>query len=140
MRPIGNDRWRAVIPLHDVGRHHYRISAWRDGFETYRVELQKKHAAGLNVSLEIEEGRILLECAQKAAHSAGRNGLADALQAIVTTLQSTSLDAGREVELLLASSTAELMKAADVRQFAICSEPILSVDVERKAAAFASWY
>jgi starch synthase (maltosyl-transferring) len=140
MQPIGNDRWRAIIPLHEVGRHHYRVTAWRDGFETYRVELKKKHDAGLKVSLEIEEGQILLICAQKAAHTAGREGLADALQAVVDALQDPEVGEEQEIGLLLANSTAELMKAADVRQFAVCSEPVLSVDVERKAAAFANWY
>ena len=140
MQPIGNDRWRALIPLHGVGRHHYRITAWRDGFSTYRQELGKKRDAGLKLSLEIEEGRVLLRCAQQAAADAGRSGLADALQAIINAIQESKADETQHVEVLLANSTAELMQAADVREFAVQSEPLMSVDVERKAAAFASWY
>ena len=60
MQGIGNDRWRAVIPLNEIGRHYYRICAWRDGFATYRSELQKKRDAALDVGLEIQEGDSLI--------------------------------------------------------------------------------
>ena len=140
MQPIGNDRWRAQIQLSYVGRHHYRVSAWRDGYATYRLELRKKRDAGLKVSLEIAEGLALLRCAQQAAEKARRAGLVGAIQAVIDTLQAADSDEVRQVELLLADATAELMQAADVREFTVLSEPVLSVDVERKAAGFASWY
>jgi starch synthase (maltosyl-transferring) len=140
MQPIGNDRWRAQIQLSDVGRHHYRISAWRDGFATYRLELRKKRDAALKVNLEITEGVVLLRCAQQAADKARRGGLVSAIQAVIDALEAPDTGEARQVDLLLADATAELMQAADVREFTVLSEPVLSVDVERKAAGFASWY
>jgi starch synthase (maltosyl-transferring) len=140
MQPVGNDRWRGAITMHEIGRYYYRICAWRDAYATYRTELQKKHGAGLAVPLEIEEGRILLECAVKAAQDAGRAGLADALQSVIDALRDPEAGEPREIDLLLAESTAELMRAADTRPFTVFSDPVLNVDVERKAAGFASWY
>lgn len=60
MVDIGNSRWRANFPLERVGRHYYRVEAWYDKFATYRDELEKKIAAGLNVTLELQEGRLLI--------------------------------------------------------------------------------
>ncbi len=56
-----NDRYAASFPLQRVGRHEFTIEAWRDVFATYRNELDKKFAAGLDVSLELIEGRKLVE-------------------------------------------------------------------------------
>lgn len=140
MRPIGNDRWRASIKVVDIGRHYFRILAWRDGFATYRLELRKKRDAGLQVSLELEEGRLMLLSARKLAADTGRKSLAVALQVVLDTLGGEAADEVRKAELLLADATAELMQAADVREFAVLSEPVMSIDADRKAAAFASWY
>ena len=61
MRPLGNDRYRAELPLKRVGRYVYTVEAWRDEFAIFRSELVKKHEAGLAVPLELEEGRRLVE-------------------------------------------------------------------------------
>ena len=61
MQDIGNSRWRASLPLQRVGRHYYQVEAWYDKFATYRDELEKKIIAGLDVTLELKEGALLLE-------------------------------------------------------------------------------
>ncbi len=60
MQPISDDRWRGNFVPPAVGRYEYFIEAWHDRFGTYRHHLSKKVEAGLEVTLEIEEGRILL--------------------------------------------------------------------------------
>ena len=67
MRPLGNDRYSAGFVPTRIGRHVFAIEAWRDVFATWRDELDKKFAAGLDVSLEIAEGRKLVEAG--AAHA-----------------------------------------------------------------------
>lgn len=61
MEDAGNSRWRGTFALKRVGRHFYRVQAWYDKFATYRDELEKKIAAGLDVSLELREGWLLVE-------------------------------------------------------------------------------
>ena len=116
MQPLGNDAWEAsFVPVRE-GRHEYTVEAWRDAFATYRSELQKKHAAGLDVSLEIREGRDMVSAAGVA------------------------LDDEPDVQTLLSDELRQAMKAADTRQFGTRLLPAQSLNVERPAAGFASWY
>ncbi len=56
----GNDRWTASFtPVH-AGRYVYAIEAWTDEFATWRRDFLIKREAGLDVTLEAEEGRRLL--------------------------------------------------------------------------------
>jgi starch synthase (maltosyl-transferring) len=55
-----NDRWSASFTPTRVGRYLYAIEAWTDVFATWRRDFLAKREAGLNVTLEMEEGRKLL--------------------------------------------------------------------------------
>src|SRR5215475_15413087 len=55
-----NDRWRASFTPHKPGRYVYAIEAWTDVFATWRRDFLAKRAAGMDVRLEVEEGRNLL--------------------------------------------------------------------------------
>jgi starch synthase (maltosyl-transferring) len=60
MRLDVNDRWTATFVPPRPGLYHYAIEAWRDVFGTWRREFLTKRKAGLDVSLELQEGRQLL--------------------------------------------------------------------------------
>ncbi len=128
MRPLGNDRWTAEMPLSALGRHEYVVLAWRDRFETFRDELQKKHTAKLKVTLELAEGEALVK------EAAGRDA---GLGSVLAQMAGKS-DAER-VRLLLEPALAGLMAAADSRPFKVETAPI-PVDAERELVRFASWY
>ena len=100
MRPLGNDRWHARFPLEAIGTYEYAVEAWRDAFATWRDELAKKHAAGVNTSLEIQEGLHLIEHTAAAAN----NRLAGFLHALTDRLTGLSEDEQRTV--LLSPETA----------------------------------
>jgi starch synthase (maltosyl-transferring) len=148
MRHIGNDRWTAPLPLTRVGRYLFAVEAWRDAFATYRDELQKKTDAGLNVSVELEEGRLLVEAAAEHAASSGLAETAETLKGLAKSLKvpqsrdkakAAARDAER-IAALLSESTAAAMRAADARPFAVRGEPAFKLDAERTAARFSSWY
>jgi starch synthase (maltosyl-transferring) len=128
MERRGNDRYAAEFPLARLGRHEYVIEAWIDRFGAFRDELAKKHAAGLNLALELQEGCDLVQ--QRAA---GHPALAE----LVHQLQPATPEGQRA--LLLDDATALLMQAADPRPFRTRSA-VFPVDAERRAAGFASWY
>jgi len=133
MTPLGNDRWTASFPLERMGRHVFAVEAWLDVFAGYRDELSKKHAAGVPVSLELEEGRRLV------AKAAERIGAAKKSLGIL----SKAIEKAPETErlaLLLAPETARLMAVADDRPHRVRQNPPGGVDAERIAARFASWY
>jgi starch synthase (maltosyl-transferring) len=60
MRLYENDRWTARFTLPTPGRYLYAIEAWTDLFGTWRHDFLVKRQAGMDVKLEIEEGRRLL--------------------------------------------------------------------------------
>jgi starch synthase (maltosyl-transferring) len=55
-----NDRWTASFTPTEVGRYVYAVEAWTDVFATWRRDFLAKRDAGMDVALEIEEGRKLL--------------------------------------------------------------------------------
>ncbi len=139
MRPLGNDRWRGEFRLSRVGRYLFNVEAWRDAFATFRDELFKKHAAGVDVRLEVIEGRNLVEqTAERAGQAAGQDALPRQLRKLSQRLQDTD-DVGR-ISTLLSSDTAELMSRADPRPFAVRLDQPCPIDSDRAAASFGSWY
>ncbi|MBR0662900.1 DUF3416 domain-containing protein [Roseomonas hellenica] len=129
MRHIGNDRWSGEFLPERVGPHLFRVLGWPDRFATYRDELTKKRAAGLDVTLEIEEGRLLVEAMAEVA--------AGTLDALLTRLNAGS--AAERITLLTDDATATLITRADQRPGQAASEE-MPVDADRRAAQFASWY
>jgi starch synthase (maltosyl-transferring) len=134
MTPVGNDRWAADLPLDRVGRYFFDIEAWRDEFAIFRVELQKKHAAGVSVSLELKEGEAILGRALGRADGEAKirlKGVADRIKA--------SDDPSR-LAILLAEETASIYSSADTRTFKTRLNRPIAIDSERRIAEFASWY
>lgn len=146
MEPVGNDRFAARFPLQRVGRHEFTIEAWRDAFATYRNELDKKSAAGLDVTLELTEGRLLVDAALTHAKTLKRPELTKRLAALLRALAPSDLSppdrramAG-QVAALLASQTLADLQDADHRAFAFRPTVTYPVDAERGEASFAAWY
>ncbi len=134
MHAIGNDRFAAAFPLARIGLHEFTIEAWRDAYATFQEELRKKHAARVDSDLEREEGRLLIERAQRTAPPAFQ----DALRQWDERLRRA--DAAERTALLLSEDVAALMARVDARPFATRIDPPYPVDAERLQARFAAWY
>src|SRR5690606_861210 len=87
MQPLGNDRWTATVSFPANGYAEYTLCAWRDLFATWRKDTDKKFAAGLYITLELEEGRRLIAAAQARSGLPpdAAAGLADVLTAFAAT-------------------------------------------------------
>jgi starch synthase (maltosyl-transferring) len=99
MRLDSNDRWTASFVPMVPGQYRYAVEAWTDLFGTWRRDVAAKLKAGLDVSLEVEEGRQLLaklrqgrqhvaqhatlvpQDSDQASDSGAENPLADAVAA-----------------------------------------------------------
>lgn len=136
MCALGNDRWRSgFVPKH-TGMHTFVIEAWFDRWRTYREELAKKIAAGVATSVDIEEGRTLArEIAEHGMQRKSRN--VRLLHQLTRQLEFATED--ELSRLLLTKVVNTLLSLCDERSFLTRSKP-LAIDVERKAAGFASWY
>jgi starch synthase (maltosyl-transferring) len=135
---LGNDRWRAELPLNRLGRYEYRIEAWPDVFGAYRDEITKKSAAGQDIALELREGHLLVQAALARAEQEDRLELKRSLKRIAEQLGAARTPTA-QTSLLLSGELQQLMAQADARPFSVCS-PTLKVDAERRAAGFSSWY
>jgi starch synthase (maltosyl-transferring) len=128
-----NDRWSGTLPLTALGIHRFVIEAWRDLFASWRDEVEKKHAAGVPVSLELREGIVLVQ--QAAARAKGAD--AAEIQALLGRLEAGG-DGDRLHELLSADAVGLMARCAERAQ-AVRTKPY-PVMADRRAAAFASWY
>lgn len=138
MAALGNDRWRGVTVVEDNARYVYTVIAWRDLFANWRDEITKKHAAGVEIGLELTEGRDLVAT---AARESDRATPADRkrLKALVAEVNASDAEADR-LELLLSAETADLMRSAGIRTNLSRHVRELPLTVDRKAAAFSAWY
>jgi starch synthase (maltosyl-transferring) len=135
MQELTNDRWIASFPVTRQGQYEYTISAWMDRFETWRNALEKKIAAGQEVSNELLEGALLVK---KAAECA-RGGDAKWLEAQARTLEDQK-ETTSGVQRALDSELAEMMGRYVDRSDEVSYEKILKVTVERERALYGAWY
>ncbi len=149
-----NDRWRATLSLTRLGRHYFCIEAWSDVFETFRDGLKKKIAAGVDVGLELEEGRMLVAALVEQGLENGVDGavlersgaLLKALTPPSGKKRNSLTDAGEASRqaLLCADDTVQLIEQltalAGARAFLARSAIEYPVEAERAAATYASWY
>lgn len=133
MKDLGNNAWQGQFKVLAPGRYRYCIEAWIDQFASFCYELEKKHVAGVPVSLELQEGR------QQVQHAAERSdgALSEELAALRHQLE--GLLETEQVALFLHPHSRWLMAAADNRPYLSLS-PEYPLDVERDLAQFASWY
>lgn len=133
MSPLSNDRYAATASLRKVGRYQFLVEAWLDVYGGFARDLDKKRIAGLDVSLDVEEGRALIANTREAANGTTRH----ALDAILDGLR--ALPASDRASLLSANETLNAVASAEVRPF-LTRSTIFTVEAERKRAIFGSWY
>ncbi len=134
MRFVDNDRWAGEFLLADNCRYRYQVVAFPDRFTAWREGLEKKHAAGQDVSLELLEGRILLAEALSRAEGDDPGVLNAAIAAIDDGGPQNAI-----VHQALADDLVEVMRRSRSRAGAAAS-PVYEVTVDRVRARFAAWY
>ncbi len=135
MEPLGNDRWAGRFPLEENTRYVYTIEAYPDPYRTWADDLQKRLAAGMEVSGELLEGAELLRRTLPRAAGADRKRL----EACLADFEAAATPAQR-ARILLAAETGELMGTYPDRSAATRYDRELEVVVDRPLARFAAWY
>ena len=134
MRHFDNDRWTGGFIPNRVGRWFYTIEAWTDAFATWRRDIAKKHAAGLNIGVEIQEGQLLIKEARTHAPKAERTLLNKLLK-----MPAAISDEAR-LALMLSAETVAAMERWGPRHDVTRYPRVLELTVDRPAARFSSWY
>ena len=137
MRPIdahvNGVRWEGEFAVDVMGRWQWSIEAWSDVFATWRDELQRKIAAGQeDVAGELSEGVVLLEQAATRAKGADKKTIEAALAVLK--------DPKSPTDSALAPDLFAAMERASERTGACQLDTPQIIEVDRVAAAFASWY
>ncbi|HZY13120.1 MAG TPA: alpha-1,4-glucan--maltose-1-phosphate maltosyltransferase, partial [Beijerinckiaceae bacterium] len=133
LTPLGNDRWQATFAPKRIGRHLYTVEAWRDDYASLVHEIEVKHKAGVDITLELTEARQYLEAVNAKAVPCNTTALGSAIEALHGS------DADASVHALAAPATVKAVAASAERAFRV-QHPPLPLEIERPQAQFASWY
>ena len=126
MRLHDNDRWQGSFTPRKVGHYVYAIEAWTDAFATWRRNFLAKREAGLDVRLEIEEGRNLLA------------GLKPRSEAQLRTLREACRKSDEEEAALMSEEVAAAAsKGAQADLTRSANYPLV---VDRALARAGAWY
>jgi starch synthase (maltosyl-transferring) len=161
MTLLNNDRWQAEFTPQRVGRHCFAVQGWSDVWTSFHEGLEKKHAAGVDVALDVAEGRQLVGHALERVRDRDP-AAAQVLQGVMDILGGDSSQASKprrgrvrkstpavpepflaptpeQIGALLAEQTTAAMQADPERPFEYTTESY-AVTVDRPAALFSSWY
>ena len=130
----GLDRWRGQITLTENSSYYYTIEAWTNVFESWRDEVGKKLAAGVDVTLELIEGAGLIEDAAGRADASAKPYFDDVLARYAAT------DYAARCALLMSEELSQQMARWPDRGTASRYDLELEVFVDRVAARYAAWY
>jgi starch synthase (maltosyl-transferring) len=132
---VNNDQWAGEALLPELGFWEYTIEAFPDRFATWHDEVTKKVGAGLEVALEIREGRLLVdEAAARSGADAPRFGL------LFDQLDAASGNPPAEIAIMLSDELLALMKRHCSRLGGTELDRPLPLVVDRVRARFAAWY
>ena len=135
MVALGNDRWRAELTVNQLGRYFYTVQGWVDRFQTWRLQLVKRIAAGQDVGPELKVGAQLVDAAAARAQGADAELLrkhAEALRSAVVPANSPLPFADREL--------VPLMDRYTDRSEAVAYPRELEMLVDPQRARFSAWY
>jgi starch synthase (maltosyl-transferring) len=135
MRPLGNDRYQAVIEPAQLGPHEFVVEGWTDRVATWRHDTTVKLGAGQPVELELEEGARLLEEALRRVDRADRDRVQGAIESLRNTQASADSRLSGALDPTLVSLLDELPDPADVT----ASRP-MPLWVDRERALHGAWY
>lgn len=141
-----NDRWEADFRPRRVGAHEFVVAAWFDAWHTFCHDIEVKHQAGRDLSLEIHEGLALLRDAQARAQAGTPPGadagpVHDALAAFAhADLAHPEPPTPEQVALLLDPALARAMRDLDDRPFEAVTAIAYPVWVDRSQAVHSAWY
>jgi len=132
MTALVNDRWQGFFTPNRIGFWQFAVEAWLDEYATLCRAIRLKQDAGVDIAVELAEVKHALEEAIER-RTCTRGKLHDTLAVLAKG------DKAKSVEALISPETRAVVAAADTRPFAARSEPVI-LEVERREAAFASWY
>jgi starch synthase (maltosyl-transferring) len=132
-----NDVWSGVFTVEQVGVYQYTIEAWVNHFRSWRRDLEKKHAAAQDVSVELLTGLRMIRAAAEQTAGVDRQELETAAQSLSAE---HALPMAARVAIAGSPGLAELVDAYTPRTGSTSYENELRVTVDPPLARFGAWY
>ena len=126
--------WQGSVGLYDNARFYYTVEAWTDAYESWCIDTEKKLAAGQNVTLELIEGRELIEEALPRAHGDDNAWLKSTIEMLQRS------DDAMRATFMLGPEVRNVMARLPDRSTAIRYDREIEVFVDRVQARYAAWY
>ncbi|MBK5260377.1 MAG: alpha-1,4-glucan--maltose-1-phosphate maltosyltransferase [Thermoanaerobaculia bacterium] len=138
MRPLVNDRWRAEFPVESLGFYYFTVEAWIDHFVTWHRDLKKRVDAGVSGSdldVQLQIGLAIIRGA------AGRAGARDRrkLETFIAMLESGDAQSDKVEEMWSEDLLALMWRNSD-RSLATKLAAEYAIEVDRRKAAYSTWY
>lgn len=134
MHFVINDYWAVPYITEQTGLLEFKIEAWVDHFNTWSKGLQKKQADGQDIAVELLIGVEMLEAALKVKRKDNKQ-----LRACIKLFK----DPAKSAEAVVTATSNELsaiMYGYRSAELVTAYTDILKIEVERKRAAYSSWY
>ena len=138
MLPLVNDRWTAEFPVDKLGYYYFTVEGWIDHFLTWHRDLKKRIDGGVtgkDLEVQILIGLEMMRAASARAGARDRKKLA----AFISTLESDD-PIEEKIEDIWSEDLLALMWRNSERKFVTRHPCELPVEVDRKIAAFSTWY
>ncbi len=135
MKFIINDYWEAVIHPERKGFYEFKLQAWVDHFGTWQYGLRKKFEAQQDIQVELLIGADLLEKAAQLANEEDRLFLLESAQNL---LHAENPDSA--VLLALSDQLSQTVYKYREEELVTTSAHTGLFEIERKKAAFSTWY
>ena len=138
LTPAGNDRWSATFTPDALGRWEYQILGWSATTTTWWTGILKKIDAGLDVSVELLDGEVLLAGMLARARRA-RPRDTDHVERLGRLAGVVGRRATDELVTLRHEAWDELFWLSQDRR-PLATSDVLPVDVDPVRGRFSSWY
>lgn len=133
LEPIDNDRWQTSILIKETGWYEVWIEGWEDHYSNWKKGLKKKFEAGQDIDIEILIGVRLLEKASQILKE-------DQQQLLTWAEQLKNSEKQEAVSLALGREIAAVMYKYRPDDLITRAQHTIKIEVERKKAAFSTWY
>ncbi len=134
MTARGNDEWTASFTPTEKGFYEYRVIGWIDHLLNWHRGFLKKEAVGQYLSVELQEGEVLL---RKTAANYPKKDQSDLLR--YADLLGNTQAYKDAVAAVLTDEFAALVHQFPLKEF-ITESNTFKVRVERTKALFSTWY
>src|SRR5215217_4489513 len=135
MQHIDNDRWAGHFELPLNTRYRYSIGAFINVFESWRVEVRKKHEAGERIESELLEGRMMVDATARGAKKKIQTSLNEWL--VRWRLDESAIS---QLDIALQTDLKDLMEQHQERYAWTTYDRELEVVVDRPLARYGAWY